>query len=200
MRKINKGDPPEYFAALAAIDPIPDWGITRDISYMLRSHMLKEEQGGLCAYTEMRISAHASSSHIDHFRKRSLFRELTFDYNNLVVSCNSEFFSAKYKDKRCRPADYELLINPVTENPRDHLQYTFTGKVIPRAHSERGARTIELLNLNHPALVERRKHIALLLSNPRYSNLHDQQVIRLIGEMDSFILAMRRKFRARIKL
>lgn len=200
MRRIIKGTPPEYFSSLPQQFPDAGWEVTRDISFMLRKHILQEDQHGLCAYTELRISPHASCSHIDHFRKRSLFGELTFDYNNLLVSCNSEYFSAKYKDKRIKPQDYELLINPVEEDPRAHLYYTFTGKVLPRNHSDKGARTIDLLNLNHPALVERRKQIALMLTNPRYRQLSDQKIISLIGEMDSFILAIRHKVRYSVTL
>ena len=195
MKRITKGTPPEYFCSLPQQYPGAGWEVTRDISFMLRKHILYDDQHGLCAYTELRLSPHSSCSHIDHFRKRSLFREKTFEYNNLLVSCNSEYYSAKYKDKRITEQDYELLINPVEEDPRAHLYYTFTGKVLPRNHSAKGRRTIDLLNLNHPALVERRKQIALMLTNPRYRQLSDKKVVGLIGEMDSFIRAIRQKVR-----
>ena len=38
--------------------------------------------GGVSAYTEEPLSGDA---HIDHFRKRDLFPNLTFDWNNLFV-------------------------------------------------------------------------------------------------------------------
>lgn len=195
MKKINKICPPQYFVALAEENPECGWAATRQVSYMLRNYILQNEQHGRCAYTEMRISPHSSCSHIDHFRKRSLYRDMTFDYNNLMVSCNSEFFSAKYKDKHIQPEDYEFLINPVEEDPQDYLQYSFTGKVLPKQRSLKAIKTIALLNLNHPALVERRKQIAFMLTNPRYRNMSEHKVLRIIGEMDTFIIAIRHKIR-----
>ena len=38
--------------------------------------------GGVSAYTEEPLSGDA---HIDHFRKRDMFPNLTFDWNNLFV-------------------------------------------------------------------------------------------------------------------
>ena len=43
---------------------------------------LVDEQGGVSAYTEEPLSGDA---HIDHFRKRDMFPNLTFDWNNLFV-------------------------------------------------------------------------------------------------------------------
>ncbi len=194
MRKIYKQQAPHYFAQLAAEQP-DGWEATRPVSYMLRKHILEVEQDHLCAFTELRLYASSSSSHIDHFRKRSLFPELTFDYRNLMVSCNLEFCGAKFKDRRIVPEDYRLLINPTREDPADHLTYSFTGRIIPRRGSPKGERTISLLNLNHRALVEHRKAIAYALISPRYRSLDEKKVLRSIGEMESFTKTIFRRIR-----
>lgn len=192
MRQIYKQAAPQYFLALASDHP-DGWQATRHISYMLRKRILEVEQGGLCAYTELRLDPNSSTSHIDHYRKRSLFPELTFEYRNLMVSCNLEFCSAKYKDKIIVPEDYKLLLNPTTDNPVDHLTYNFTGKIIPRKGSVKGDKTIRLFNLNHRALMEHRKAIAYALLSPRYRSMNEQKAIRSVGEMESFIKTIYRR-------
>ena len=71
---------------------------------------MENEQKGFCAYTEIKIQG-SRNCHIDHFHTRNLFPTETFAYNNLLVSCNSEEYGAKYKDKQIRSkADYDFLM------------------------------------------------------------------------------------------
>lgn len=76
---------------------------------------LVDEQGGVSAYTEEPLSGDA---HIDHFRKRDLFPNLTFDWNNLFVDGMSESYGARFKDKNIKKGDYALLISPAEEKCR----------------------------------------------------------------------------------
>ena len=50
---------------------------------------------GKCAYCESKI-AHLSDPHIDHYRPKSSFPKLTFDWNNLILACGI-CNSARYK-------------------------------------------------------------------------------------------------------
>lgn len=72
------------------------------------------EQNFQCAYTEIDIEENGNSSHIDHFRKQSMFPNLRFEWSNLFTSTNNEYYGAKYKDNiyRIQRDEYQNLINP----------------------------------------------------------------------------------------
>ncbi len=97
MKQITKTEPQIYGDFITQNSP-PEWGdVSKAIGYDLRMHLLIKEQNYQCAYTELRVEP--EDTHIDHFRKQSLFQRLKFDWNNLLASCNSEAYGAKYKDK-----------------------------------------------------------------------------------------------------
>ena len=78
----------------------------------------------------------------------------------MLVSCNSENYGAKYKDKKVKDKkDYNFLINPTIENPSDYLTYSLTGEIQSIDNNEKGKHTIEYFNLNERSLIERRKSI-----------------------------------------
>ncbi len=60
----------------------------------LKEYILGKEQNGLCCYCENGITIHNLPAHIEHIKPKSLDNiTLTFDYNNLLVSCQGNHFN-----------------------------------------------------------------------------------------------------------
>ncbi|MDO4527579.1 MAG: retron system putative HNH endonuclease [bacterium] len=124
---------------------------------------LCEMQANRCAYCEGVLEK--NTGHIEHFKKRSLFPELTFCWDNLFYSCLSEEHCGKKKDKVIKTQENNLkLIDPCKENPEHFLVFSYDGVIAPRTNlsheaSLRANFTISALNLNEPKLVQQRKNI-----------------------------------------
>ena len=105
---------------------------------------------GKCAYCESKIS-HIAYGHIEHFKPKSTFPELTFEWTNLLLSCPI-CNGPEYKgDRFPEEADGGPLVNPCDETPAEHFEFVFDpvaklasviGKTI------RGQTTEKLLGLN----------------------------------------------------
>lgn len=163
MRKIDKGTPLESFSEFVKTHPQARWVDAKDMSPVWRRHMLSCEQHDMSGYTEEPLRF--EHSHIDHFRKRALFREFIFDWNNFVVDGVDETYGAKFKDKYVKSREEnDRLINPVTEDVGRFFKYELNGNIsvisglIPY-DAERAGYTIEAFNLNEASLSERRKII-----------------------------------------
>lgn len=128
MKRINKQEPAFFKEFVRKKNPA-DWSETKEISFSLREHILANEQNYQCAYTEIDVLPDSHSSHIDHFRKRCMFPNLTFEYANLFTCSINESYGAKFKDKIVKEADYAELINPSKENPTDYFEYTLDGYI-----------------------------------------------------------------------
>lgn len=158
MRKISKGDPHE---TIKKFEGQQEWSVSVDYHRMWREHILGTEQYGLSGYTEAPL--HMDDSHIDHFYKRSLFRDKVHSWENLVVDTIDETYGAKYKDKLVKIAPDNLkVINPVTENPNWFFRYNVNGHIVSKDNLSEAERiradyTIKVLNLNEASLVERRR-------------------------------------------
>ncbi|MDR0972411.1 MAG: TIGR02646 family protein [Prevotellaceae bacterium] len=179
MKKINKGDTPDFFTDYIKQHHPKKWEDIGAIRQKLRDHIIKE-QGNYCAYTEIR----PSQTHIDHFRKRDHFPQDTFNYENLFVSCTSDKYGANHKDRHVKPWDYAKIINPALDDPSEYIEFIYTGVVI--AKDERGQTTIDMFNLNEPTLVERRKK-SLLQMKDMYKEFDINQIIEFIGEFPSML-------------
>ena len=115
MKQIIKGSIPDFFSKFVTHNTLHTWDETVSVRQELRAHILAE-QDNCCAYTEIHLDGN-NDCHIDHFQTRNLFPEKTFDYYNMVVSCNAEEYGAKSKDKYITSkSDYDDLINPVEDN------------------------------------------------------------------------------------
>lgn len=126
---------------------------------------LVEEQGGVSAYTEELLSKD-SRTHIDHFRKRDQFPNLTFEWNNLFVDGVSENYGAKFKDNHShiKKADYALLISPVESDVERFFSYMENGEIVvakglSAQDAKRAAFTIKMFNLTDPGLTSRRASV-----------------------------------------
>lgn len=126
---------------------------------------LKIMFSGKCAYCESHIT-HIGYGHIEHFRPKSKFPDLCFEWDNLLLGC--EICNGKeYKgDKFPESTDGGPFINPVDENPDEFFDFEFdpetgTANVIPK--DRRALTTEDMLGLNRPELVKRRSSIVRLL-------------------------------------
>lgn len=185
MKQMVKGTVPDLLSKFVTHKKPKTWEAISPIRQELRAHILGE-QGNCCAYTEIRLNE-SGHCHIDHYRTRNLFPEKTFDYDNMFVSCNSEEYGAKFKDKQITSkSDYNDLINPIEDQPSDYIEFAFTGDILPVSNATKGENTIACFNLNEKSLLERRKTMALRVVQMR-SFLSEEEMVEAIGEFESMV-------------
>lgn len=185
MKQIIKESIPSFFSKFIAHNKPRTWDESAPIRPELRAHILAE-QGNCCAYTEIRLK-NDIDCHIDHYRTRNLFPEKTFDYYNMMVSCNAEGYGAKSKDKQITSrSDYDDLINPVEDNPADYIEFAFTGDALPVSGSSKGTKTITYFNLNEKSLLERRRIIALYVVQMK-NYFTEDEMVAATGEFESMV-------------
>lgn len=174
MRKINKDSPLASFTDFRDKNPGADWnidfskpGCTGHPTYLeTRATILISEQDCICGYSEIPIEDERDC-HIDHFRKRNMFPEHAFNWDNLVAACNDEDFGAKYKDNKSgiKKSDYAVFFDPVVDSVQDFFYYNERGEVEPHPTlsdpvlQAKVQKTIEVFNLQDKSLVNRRKTI-----------------------------------------
>lgn len=103
-----------------------------------------------CMYCESKIS-HVYHGDVEHIRPKSVFPESEFEWSNLgyvCAKCNGAK-GAKYNEA-CP------YVNPFEENPEDFF-ITRDCMLDARRGNERASLTISDIELNRPALFERRK-------------------------------------------
>ena len=160
MLQVTKEEP-EFFISkkkkISSPNQSSSWEEISEIRYDLRKHILEKEQDDLCVYCEKKITADKEKSNIDHFKTRNLFPHLTFEYNNLFVSCNNSNHCSSYKDNKGLSTDeFDDLLHP-SENIENTIEHNYIGEL--EAKNSKGNFTIEALNLNYKSLVEERKVI-----------------------------------------
>lgn len=133
-----------------------------------------QEQKGLCGYCECRLAddenaLQTAPAHIDHFYQRKRCPQLTFSWDNMVLSCMKEASCGRYKDRQGIPS--ENLINPHQEDPREYITFICLPKnsqmgqdscqvkaiFIPDLSGQdkqRAENTIQAFNLNSPQLTK----------------------------------------------
>ena len=184
MRRLKKAPPIQAFTDCIHKSKPANWdefsGGYRAISQEVRLHILCDEQDSLCGYTELPIED-LHKCHIDHFRKRSLFQRLTFDWNNFVVATMDDDFGAKYKDNKSgiTKALYLSILNPVVDDTTQFFEYSEFGEIIPKQgmttiDREKAEKTREVFNLNHAGLVSRRLTLIKMIES--YTDLPAEDI------------------------
>lgn len=142
---------------------------------------LRAEQGDISAYTEAPLGK--GLVHIDHYRRRHLFPNLTFIWDNLLADHRTPNYGANLKDSIIQsPEQYDSLISPIVDNPTHFFTYQLNGDIIPCRDlsvidRERAEFTIHCFGLQHPSLREQRRLIIKYIGQYIHSGL-DAQCIR----------------------
>jgi len=95
MKFIKKASTPEFF--IEDTDGLINWNqYLASNKRKLKEFILSKEQYFLCCYCEKKVTVDKESSHIEHIKPKSpqnQYANLTFDYNNLLVSCEGNHFN-----------------------------------------------------------------------------------------------------------
>lgn len=149
----------------------------------VRNHIAIVEQSCISSYTEKPLG---NDTHIDHFRKRSLYPHLTFDYSNFLVDDRNDNYGACFKDNRAGVTKStfdgkERIFCPITENMSDFIEFLIDGAMVPRIgltehYSNRVKETIRVFNLNHKALKNQRSDIIKIIKEYRKFGLTNEDI------------------------
>lgn len=132
---------------------------------------LFEMQGEKCAYCENSIDPNKDGDkHIEHFLRKGLHKELTFNWDNLFGSCCIGECCGKYKDKQKYSEDD--LIKMDIEDPEKYFIFTSSGSIIVRDNlsendKKRASETLRVFHLN-PRRGGLRAQRANIISSHKY--------------------------------
>ncbi|MCU7506100.1 TIGR02646 family protein [Klebsiella quasipneumoniae] len=113
---------------------------------------LVKMQGKTCAYCERKIDLNkAGDKHIEHFKRKGLHRELTFNWANLFGSCGEKQRCGFYKDKQNYNEDDLLKADEL--DPNGFFLFVSSGDVIVKPHIDERSKkiaevTLAVFNLN----------------------------------------------------
>jgi uncharacterized protein (TIGR02646 family) len=110
---------------------------------------LVSETNGKCAYCESPLQ-HIHHGDVEHIYPKSLDPKLTFEWQNLTLSCE-----VCNQNKSNLDPILAHIIDPYVVDPGDHFQ--FAGIIAFPLGSTKGISTIKILDLNRGELVEQRK-------------------------------------------
>lgn len=169
MRKINRSAPLEDFSTLISGNSCPvNWNdFTKEHHELYRKvrNQLLAEQDYMSGYTEIPLNADGNI-HIDHFKKKGMFPDLMFVWNNFIVDeKDNPRYGAGFKDNMVRESEYIKIINPITEQPSEYFSYMEDGTIIARRDltdvtmRDKAEFTIYIFNLNYPSLKKSRADI-----------------------------------------
>jgi len=164
MRYFQKKDTPQFFIddtenlreKLSKLDNKKDknkvWNSDYKKKKNLKEFILEKEQDYLCCYCECKIDT--DNTHIEHIKPKHLDLEnLTFDYKNLIISCQGNTLSNSNRESSCghnkdKNFDDNLFLNPTIEkNIQKSFYYSIeTGEIL--SEDEKGEYMIKILNLN----------------------------------------------------
>lgn len=155
---------------------------------------LASHSHGKCIYCESFVS-HVYYGDVEHIRPKSRFPREALTVSNLALACaicNGR--KADYWD------DNYPLLNPFVDAPEEEL-IAFGYYIVRKPGSERGRLTLKILDLNRPALIERRKERCELLQplvdqycaapEGPLRKLLREELVRQIGDEREYALVVR---------
>jgi uncharacterized protein (TIGR02646 family) len=176
VKRIRKGsEPPELVAWRAALRPrgaVPDWESFGDPARGATRTGLAADQFQLCCYCTAAIDR--GDYHIEHWKPREHYRDLTYIWSNMLASCESyrnENIEGEIVEtqRHCGAAKDNWFEDGVTVDPQHRevetwFRYPLSGrlaasKTLSTAHFNNVETTISKLNLNAPSLVTRRRKL-----------------------------------------
>ena len=172
MKRINKNTEPEGLKYARDNNLTwEDFHTQCQTMYVECREQAFNEQEGECAYTGMPLTK-KEIVHLDHFKKKSIYPRLTFDWSNLFAAIKDNRFGSDYKDNHINENNatyyYQLLINPALDTPEAYFWYSNDGMVYPKdgltsIDLEKANTTINLFNLNQSTLIHRRRQLWQIL-------------------------------------
>lgn len=155
MKQITKQQAPEAYIAWTANNPSCSWkdfGKTNEYTE-LKSYLCNEQEG-LCCYCEVTIKGE-DDTHIEHYKPKSKYQNDTYNYQNLLASCE-HYDSCGHK----KGGEYwEEIVSPLSEC-ECRFTYTGNGQIIPTDENDEDAgKTISTLGLDCNRLRDLRKSI-----------------------------------------
>lgn len=146
------------------------------------------DQDELCGYTEMRLDG-AVHTHIDHYIKRDLAPQLTFEWGNMVAAVKDSRFGADYKDNHIGIAVYDSInntyqnvYNPITDNLVGVFAFSTDGGIEPADPADvKAIGTIILFNLDDGELRARRKECMAAVRSMRQGGLSDVEILDILS-------------------
>lgn len=126
------------------------WTLGKDYKngYDILREQLRPEQKNLCCYCCQALETQVT---IEHVKSRNLYPALTYDYNNLLLSCKTP--------KQCDNAkgNQELDLNPLMIECDIEIKINLAGELL--ANTDRAKEAITILNLNNETLCGKRRRM-----------------------------------------
>jgi uncharacterized protein (TIGR02646 family) len=151
MQKLNRNAIAAPTCLATYQHPAHNWNdvLTQDKD-QIRTH-LEQMQGRRCGYCEGPLDA--LGQHIEHFRRKKHFPELTFSWGNLYWSCDQTDSCGHYKDHGAGAYDVNELVEPCIDDPDQFFRFRTDGTISIRpglsASAQRKAEeTLRVFNLN----------------------------------------------------
>ena len=165
MRYINKTQAPAFFKDdTKDLNNWHDYGKVKGTKRRLKQHIIEQEQNALCVYCEGKVGL--DDSHIEHLKPKGKYPQLTFDYQNLAVSCNGTLHNQDddTQQKSCghkkdNEYDEALFLDPSQlTDIRDYFVYDIEDSLICPADKspEQAQYAIKILQLNSDGLPQAR--------------------------------------------
>jgi uncharacterized protein (TIGR02646 family) len=128
-----------------------------------------------CAYCESKVR-HVDYGHIEHYRPKSKYPELTFEWSNLLLACGICNSKAYKGDKFPEKKEGGPLINPCKDVPERHFNFYYdfkTGIASVFGTTQRGQISEKLLGLNRHELRQyRSEYVRKLYVLIQLSDIH----------------------------
>lgn len=154
-----------------------------------------------CAFCESHIT-HIDYGQIEHFKPKSRYPELCFEWSNFLLSCPICNGAANKGDKFPLANEGGPLINPVAENPNYFFKFEYDTAMksfllLPK--TKRAATTIKTMGLNRDDLAENR---TILLAKIVFilENIIDRNLPREILNEFSNLFSEKDEYYAFIKI
>ncbi|QYJ99440.1 hypothetical protein K0J45_09700 [Shewanella alkalitolerans] len=176
MIKLNREPEPQYMvdnkatwlknlkdaiASYGSYKTIPEKEKQKLISHYRNEHVrcaLIKSSYGKCAFCEC-IPSEGGNVEVEHFKPKSIYPELTFEWNNFLPSCRKCNGSKDSHDTGIEP-----IINPYDIDPKDVFYFEdIEIKAVESSLKESADKTIEVCGLNTVRLWKPRAEILVSL-------------------------------------
>lgn len=127
MKKLNRAGIAAPRALGNYTHPTNNWDDITPIDKEEIRNTLEQMQGRQCAYCEGSVDE--LGQHIEHFRRKRIFPQLTFAWDNLLWCCGAHDSCGHYKDRRGSPYDINHLLNPCVHNPDNFFRFRTDGSI-----------------------------------------------------------------------